>query len=226
MFRWSTAVRFLARSAPRITATSTTVVAASTSSATAKSSVVASAPAVRRHKVMHTAASVEEMLRKGLPIAEMFDVRVLRVGYDDRKCNAAAPAHGTSSYVSATLLLPYDPRSLRPGGSINGPVMMMMADAAMVTVSWAVTPNPLSVTTNLNINFLSKPMAGKAVVAEARLIKGGKRLHSFAVDILAIDPDVLAAHDAEVRRSSIASIPALAELTQLVAFSTGTYSIP
>jgi uncharacterized protein (TIGR00369 family) len=66
--------------------------------------------------------------------------------------------------------------SIRPGGTISGPTMMELADFAMyVAVFSAVGPQPLAVTTNLNINFLRKPGKGD-LIADARLIKIGKRL--------------------------------------------------
>jgi uncharacterized protein (TIGR00369 family) len=65
---------------------------------------------------------------------------------------------------------------LRPGGTISGPTMMELADFAMyVAVFSAIGPQPLAVTTNLNINFLRKP-AKADLVADARLMKVGKRL--------------------------------------------------
>lgn len=65
---------------------------------------------------------------------------------------------------------------LRPGGTVSGPVMMALADAAMyVSVLSYIGPVELAVTTNLNINFLRKPKPGD-VVAEARMLKLGKRL--------------------------------------------------
>jgi uncharacterized protein (TIGR00369 family) len=65
---------------------------------------------------------------------------------------------------------------LRPGGTVSGPTMMELADFAMyVAVFSAVGPQPLAVTTNLNINFLRKP-ARADLIAEARLMKIGKRL--------------------------------------------------
>ena|SRR6476646_8116329 len=65
---------------------------------------------------------------------------------------------------------------IRPGGTISGPTMMELADFAMyVVVFSAVGPQPLAVTTNLNINFLRKPGKGD-LIAEARLMKVGKRL--------------------------------------------------
>jgi uncharacterized protein (TIGR00369 family) len=66
--------------------------------------------------------------------------------------------------------------SLRPGGTISGPTMMALADFAMyVAVFSAVGAQPLAVTTNLNINFLRKP-AHADLIAQARLLKLGKRL--------------------------------------------------
>jgi uncharacterized protein (TIGR00369 family) len=65
---------------------------------------------------------------------------------------------------------------LRPGGTVSGPTMMELADFAMyVAVFSAVGPQPLAVTTNLNINFLRKP-ARADLIADARLMKVGKRL--------------------------------------------------
>lgn len=66
--------------------------------------------------------------------------------------------------------------SVRPGGTISGPTMMALADFAMyVAVLAAIGPVPLAMTINLNINFLRKP-APRDLVAEARLLKLGKRL--------------------------------------------------
>jgi uncharacterized protein (TIGR00369 family) len=70
----------------------------------------------------------------------------------------------------------YHERQLRPGGTISGPAMMTLADTAMWVVLVAmIGPEALSVTTNLNINFLRKPEQ-KDMIAEARLLKLGKRL--------------------------------------------------
>jgi uncharacterized protein (TIGR00369 family) len=65
---------------------------------------------------------------------------------------------------------------LRPGGTISGPTMMELADFTMyVAVFSAVGRQPLAVTINLNINFLRKP-AQADLLAEAKLLKVGKRL--------------------------------------------------
>lgn len=76
----------------------------------------------------------------------------------------------------ARLRMFYDDRHLRPGGTISGPSMMALADLAMwVVVLGHIGPLELSVTTNLNINFLRKP-AQADLLGEARLLKLGKRL--------------------------------------------------
>jgi len=92
--------------------------------------------------------------------------------------------------------------SLRPGGTISGPTMMELADFAMyVAVFSAIGPQPLAVTTNLNINFLRKPTRAD-LIADARLMKIGKRL---AVGEVAIYSD---------------------GVSEPVAHVTSTYSIP
>jgi len=49
-------------------------------------------------------------------------------------------------------------RHLRPGGTVSGPTMMELADAAMYLLLLAqIGPVALAVTTSLNINFLRKP---------------------------------------------------------------------
>jgi uncharacterized protein (TIGR00369 family) len=97
----------------------------------------------------------------------------------------------------------FDDGHLRPGGTISGPTMMELADFAMyVAVFSAIGPQPLAVTTNLNINFLRKP-ARADLIAEARLMKVGKRL---AVGEVAIYSEGVAEPVAHV--TSTYSIPA------------------
>ncbi len=96
----------------------------------------------------------------------------------------------------------YHEDHLRPGGTISGPTMMELADFAMyVAVLSAIGAEPLAVTINLNINFLRKP-AQADVIAEAKLLKVGKRL---AVGEVAIYSDGLAEPVAHV--TSTYSIP-------------------
>ena len=88
----------------------------------------------------------------------------------------------------------FNERSLRPGGTISGPTMMAMTDFAMyVAILASVGPVPLAVTTSLNINFLRKP-AQRDLLAEARLIKLGKRLAVGEVEIYSDGDDEMVAH--------------------------------
>lgn len=96
----------------------------------------------------------------------------------------------------------FHPKSLRPGGTVSGPIMMALADFAMyLAVLSAIGWVPLAVTTNLSINFLKKP-GRRDLLAEARLIKLGKRL---------------AVGEIGIRSAGVAA---------LVAHATSTYSLP
>jgi uncharacterized protein (TIGR00369 family) len=102
----------------------------------------------------------------------------------------------------ATLMIPYDAKMLRPGGTMSGPTMMMLADACMYAVVLSeIGIVKLAVTTNLNINFLKKPEPHN-LIAKGSMLKCGKRLAVMAVDLYAEGSDDLIAH------------------------ATGTYSIP
>lgn len=97
---------------------------------------------------------------------------------------------------------PFDEDFLRPGGTISGPVLMAIADFAMyAAVLSRIGRVELAVTTNLNINFLRRPHPGD-VIAEAKLLKLGKRLAVGEVALF-IDGD-----------------------EEMVAHVTSTYSIP
>jgi uncharacterized protein (TIGR00369 family) len=97
---------------------------------------------------------------------------------------------------------PFQPQSVRPGGTISGASIMALGDyavyvAILASIGWV----PLAVTTNLNAEFLRKP-GQDDLVATCRLIKLGRRLAVGAVEI----------------RSGTAP--------DLVAHLTATYSIP
>jgi uncharacterized protein (TIGR00369 family) len=83
---------------------------------------------------------------------------------------------------------------IRPGGTISGPTMMALADFAMyVAVLAAIGPVGLAVTTSLNINFLRKP--GRAdLLAEAKLMKLGKRLAVGEVALMSAGSEDIVAH--------------------------------
>ena len=100
----------------------------------------------------------------------------------------------------AQMRMPYQQNSIRPGGSISGPHMMMLADACMFAVVLSqIGKVKLAVTTSFNINFLRKPTQCD-LLAEGKIIKAGKRLAVMEVSIFSE--------------------------SELVAHATGTYSIP
>src|ERR1700730_9354672 len=70
----------------------------------------------------------------------------------------------------ARVRLHYDDRHLRPGGTISGPSLMMVADMAVyMALLGMLGRRALAVTTSLNIIFLRKP--GQAdVIAECKLL--------------------------------------------------------
>ena len=102
----------------------------------------------------------------------------------------------------ARMRLEPDARMLRPGNTISGPTMFMMADVGLyVAVLASIGPVALAVTTNLNINFLRRPEA-RTLIGEARIFKLGQRLAVGEVT-LTLDGD-----------------------EEPVGHATGTYSLP
>lgn len=74
------------------------------------------------------------------------------------------------------LRMPLESLQGRPGGTVSGPTMMSLADAA----AWLATLSrigivPLAVTSNLTINFLAKPQLGADLLADAELLRLGAR---------------------------------------------------
>lgn len=83
---------------------------------------------------------------------------------------------------------------LRPGGYISGPTQMAVADSAAYMAVMTLTGiEPMTVTSNLNINFL-RPCIGNALVADARVMKIGKALAVMDVDIRAEGSEKAASH--------------------------------
>lgn len=96
---------------------------------------------------------------------------------------------------SATLRFPVSDSDLRPGGTISGPTLMMVADAALyAAILSEIGLVALAVTTNLNINFLRKPSAGKDVIGVCKLIKLGKLLAIGEVSLYSDGDDRPVAH--------------------------------
>ncbi len=108
----------------------------------------------------------------------------------------------------ATMVLPFSGNMLRPGGTVSGPSMMALADAAMYAVVLSMIGHvKLAVTTNFNINFLRKPLPGD-LTADGSIIKLGKRLAVIEVTLYSL-----------VENGE-------GDSRDPVAHATGTYSIP
>jgi uncharacterized protein (TIGR00369 family) len=95
---------------------------------------------------------------------------------------------------SATIRHNITEAELRPGGTVSGPVMMFVADVALyVAILGEIGIVPLTVTTSLNINFLRKPAADKAIIGVCKLIKLGRTLAIGEVSIYSEgNPDMVA----------------------------------
>ncbi|MEM9303299.1 MAG: PaaI family thioesterase [Pseudomonadota bacterium] len=103
----------------------------------------------------------------------------------------------------AVLRRPIGDGNLRPGGTVSGPTLMALADAALyIAILGELGIIPLAVTTNFNINFFRRPRPDRDVLAECRLLKVGRSL---------VVGEVTVHSDGE---------------SEAIAHATGTYSIP
>jgi acyl-coenzyme A thioesterase PaaI-like protein len=78
----------------------------------------------------------------------------------------------------------------RPGGTVSGPVMMGMVDAAawLSTLS-RIGPVALAVTSSLTINFLAKPPLTGELLAHGHLLRLGRRTSYIDVRIVSYPGD-------------------------------------
>ena len=88
----------------------------------------------------------------------------------------------------------FDPSMVRPGGTVSGPTLMSLADAAMYAAILAnLDGQEMAVTQNLNINFLSKP--GQAdLIGDAEILRLGRRSAMLEVRLYSDGSDVMVAH--------------------------------
>jgi uncharacterized protein (TIGR00369 family) len=118
--------------------------------------------------------------------------------------NGGEPLYVTTEVFpgGCTVRLNADERHLRPGNTVSGPSLFTLADiGGYACVLSHAGPDALSVTVNLNINFMRKAEAGP-VDCHCRILKLGRSLMVFDADLVA-GPD-----------------------RHTVAHATGTYSIP
>ena len=77
---------------------------------------------------------------------------------------------------SSSVKLRVTESDLRPGGTVSGPSMFLLADVTFyIAVLAAIGKQPLAVTTNCSINFMRKPNPND-LIADARILKKGRSL--------------------------------------------------
>ena len=75
-----------------------------------------------------------------------------------------------------SMLMKITSEHLRPGGTVSGPTMFLLADVTFYLATLNIIgPKSLTVTTNCSINFLRKPNE-KDLISKARILKLGKTL--------------------------------------------------
>jgi uncharacterized protein (TIGR00369 family) len=89
----------------------------------------------------------------------------------------------------------HDDRVIRPGGTVSGPAMFKLADFAVYAaiLGRMGTAGLQAVTTNMTINFLSRPQPA-ALIARVRLMKLGRRLAVAEVKMYAEGREDVVAH--------------------------------
>ena len=93
-----------------------------------------------------------------------------------------------------SMLMHISSEHLRPGATVSGPTMFLLADVTFYLATLTVIgPKSLTVTTNCSINFLRKPNE-KNLISEARILKLGKTLSVGDVLIYSEDIDEPVAH--------------------------------
>ena len=77
---------------------------------------------------------------------------------------------------SLSMLMHISDEHLRPGGTVSGPTMFLLADVSFYLATLSIIgPKSLTVTTNCSINFLRKPNISN-LISESRVLKIGKTL--------------------------------------------------
>lgn len=132
-----------------------------------------------------SAADINAILRQVMPSSEANGFRVEQVEPTGVLCRMV-----------------FAQQHIRPGGTVSGPTMMTLADAAMYAAVMARLGRlEMAVTQNLNINFMARP-APADLLARVEVLKMGRRTVVMDVKIYSDgNPD-------------------------MVAHATGTYSLP
>lgn len=125
-----------------------------------------------------TALEVQTLIRSGLPMAEDIDLRIDQL--DEEGVLARVPFHA---------------KLVRPGGTLSGPTIMALGDAAMYAVVLGRLGRvEMAVTSNLNINFLVRPKPVD-LLAAARILRLSRRQAVCEVSLYSAgNEDELVAH--------------------------------
>ncbi len=95
----------------------------------------------------------------------------------------------------AELLYRVDQSDLRPGQTVSGPTLMLVADFALyVAILGDLGLEAMAVTTNMTINFFRKPNGMQNIKAVCKLIKVGKTLVTGEVWLYSVGDDEPVAH--------------------------------
>jgi uncharacterized protein (TIGR00369 family) len=98
--------------------------------------------------------------------------QILNAAFPDTEIPSVQEANGDTVVVRQ----PVGARHKRPGGTVSGPLMMMLADTtAWVAILAQIGPELLAVTTSLHIDFLRKPDITD-LVARGTVLKLGRKL--------------------------------------------------
>jgi len=98
-------------------------------------------------------------------------------------------------HMRATMSLAIEDEHLRPGSSVSGPTMMGLADVCLyVAILAQIGPEPMAVTTDLNCHFLRRARGDRDLIANARIIKLGRRLVVGEVQLFSAGDEQPVAH--------------------------------
>ncbi|OEY95394.1 thioesterase [Acinetobacter proteolyticus] len=95
----------------------------------------------------------------------------------------------------AQLLYRVDAGDLRPGQTVSGPTLMLIADYVLyIAILGHLGLVAMAVTTNMTINFFRKPNGNRDIRAVCKLIKVGKTLVTGEVWLYSLDDEQPVAH--------------------------------
>ena len=105
----------------------------------------------------------------------------------------------------ATVRLSVNNRHLRPGNTVSGPSMFLLADvAAYIAILAQVGARTQAVTTSAHMDFLRKPQAETDIIATTKILKISKQLAVVDVYLYSENDDNMVA-----RASMTYSLPPL-----------------